>query len=90
MKLEWDPARARANRLKHDVSFEEAAECFGDRLAIVDEDERHPGRLILIGESKSCRLILTVFVEKTEDTIRIISARKATRRERKAYEEADF
>ncbi|MBA3461876.1 MAG: BrnT family toxin [Deltaproteobacteria bacterium] len=89
MKFEWDPAKARANRIKHDVSFDEAAECFGDPLAIVDDDRRHPDRMVLIGESRSCRLVLTVFVDKHTEVIRIISARKATRRERRAYEEAD-
>ena len=90
MRFEWNPAKAQANHRKHDVSFEEASECFRDPLAVVDEDPRHPERFVLIGESRSCRLILTIFAERDDDTIRIISARKATPRERRQYEEADF
>jgi uncharacterized DUF497 family protein len=90
VRFEWDSAKAQANHRKHDVSFEEASECFRDPLAVVDEDRRHPGRLVLIGESRSCRLILTIFAEIDNDTIRIISARKATPRERRQYEESDF
>jgi uncharacterized DUF497 family protein len=91
VRFEWDPAKARENRRKHDVSFEEAVECFEDRLAMILEDVASPGRLILVGMSRSSRLILTVFVEKHEaETIRIISARKATRGERRRYEEGNF
>jgi uncharacterized protein len=86
VRFEWDPAKARINRIKHDVTFEEAAECFGDPLAVMDDDPAHPGRFILLGESRSCRLILTVFAQRIDDTIRIISARKATPRERRTYE----
>ena len=51
------------------------------------DDRNDPDRFVLIGQSSTSRLILTVFAVKTEDTIRIISARKATRRERRIYEE---
>lgn len=55
------------------------------------EDAATPDRMILVGLSRSSRLILTVFVEKHDrETIRIISARKATRGERRKYEEGDF
>lgn len=74
---------------KHGVTFEEAAECFEDPLALVLDEARYPERLILIGESRQRRLIFTVYVEKHTATIRIISARRATRRERRRYEEAD-
>ena len=90
VRFEWDPKKAQANRRKHGVSFEEAAECFADPLGMVLQDPRHAERLILIGESRACRLILTVFVEKTElGTVRIVNARKATRPERRRYEQGD-
>lgn len=87
MRFEWDPGKAAINRRKHGVAFEEAAECFEDPLALVLDDPRSPDRLILIGESRKRRLVFTVYVEKETATIRIISARRATRRERSRYEE---
>jgi uncharacterized DUF497 family protein len=89
VRFEWDPSKAASNRRKHGVAFEEAAECFEDSLALVLDEPRQPGRFILIGESKRRRLVFTVYVEKTTATIRIISARLATRRERKRYEEEE-
>ena len=90
MRFEWDPGKAAANVRKHAVSFEEAAECFSDPLALVVDEPRHPERLILIGISKRRRLIFTVYAERDAATIRIISARRATRLERRHYEEADI
>jgi len=87
VRFEWDPAKAARNARKHAVSFEEARECFGDPLALVIDEPRHPDRLILIGESRSARLIFTVYAERSAGVIRIISARKATRRERRRYEQ---
>ena len=89
MRFDWDPAKAATNARKHGVTFEEAAECFEDPLALVLDEPRHPDRLVLIGESRRSRLIFTVYVEKAMATIRIISARRATRRERRRYEEDD-
>ena len=90
MRFEWDPRKAQSNKRKHDVGFDEAAECFADSLAMVLTDHRHPDRLILIGQSMASRLIFTVYAERGADVIRIISARKATRAERKKYEEGEF
>jgi uncharacterized DUF497 family protein len=90
VRFEWHPSKAAANQRKHDVGFEEAAECFADPLALVFDEARYPDRLILIGESQRRRLIFSVFVEKHEDVIRIISARKATAAERRRYEEGTF
>jgi hypothetical protein len=87
VRFEWDPSKAATNRRKHGVTFEEAAECFEDRLALVLDDPRYPDRLILIGESRKRRVVFTVYVEKDTATIRIISARRATRHERSRYEE---
>lgn len=89
VRFEWDPGKAALNQRKHGVGFEEAAECFEDPLALVLDEPRYPERLILIGESRRRRLVFTVFAEKEMATIRIISARLATRRERRRYEEED-
>ena len=89
MRFEWDSSKAATNQRKHRVSFEEAAECFEDPLALVLDEPRDPDRLILIGESRKRRLIFTVFAERETATIRIISARLATRNERRRYEEAE-
>ena len=89
MRFEWDPAKAALNKRKHGVTFEEASECFHDPLAIVLDEPAHPERLILIGQTRRLRLIFTVFVERRVGSIRIISARLATRRERRAYEETE-
>lgn len=85
--FEWDDGKAKANLEKHDVSFEEAMTVFLDQLALPLQDAAAPDRLILIGESSLNRILLVVFAEKIGAIIRIISARRATRRERKAYEE---
>ncbi len=89
VRFEWDPVKAATNVRKHGVSFQEAAECFEDPLALVLDEPRAPERLILIGTSRSHRLIYTVYAERTAAMIRIISARKATVRERREYEEGD-
>lgn len=89
MRFEWDPVKAASNQRKHGVSFQEAAECFEDRLALVLDEPRYPDRLILIGASRQHRMIFTVYAEKSVAVIRIISARKATQRERREYEEGN-
>ena len=90
MRFEWDPSKAAANKRKHGVSFEEAAECFQDPLAMIVEDSRYLERFILIGASLRRRLIFTVYVERDAALIRIVSARRATAGERKKYEEGDY
>ena len=88
--FEWDAAKARTNLQKHRITFEEAATVFLDDLAVPYEDPGHPERVILIGMSLRSNLLLVVFAERGGgETIRIISARRATRRERRAYEEGD-
>jgi uncharacterized DUF497 family protein len=87
--FEWDQAKAEANRQKHGVAFDDAVAVFQDPLAKVHADPRHSAheaREIIIGHSGSGRLLLVAFTERG-GKIRIISARAATRRERKAYEE---
>lgn len=91
VRFEWDPKKAQENARKHGVSFEEASECFADENALDLEDAAHPERLILIGVSAVARLVFTVYaLRERGDIIRIISARKATRNERRTYEEGDF
>ncbi|MET0488260.1 MAG: BrnT family toxin [Candidatus Rokuibacteriota bacterium] len=88
MQFEWDAAKAARNLAKHDVSFDEASTVFGDPLAGTIPDPRHSSeepRFITVGRSTSQRLITVAHVER-EDHIRIISARRATRRERRHYE----
>lgn len=88
--FEWDPAKAASNLKKHKVSFEEASTVFGDPLAITIEDPGHsrPGeeRFVTVGWSEGGRTVVVVHFD-ADDSIRIISARVATRRERYQHEE---
>jgi uncharacterized DUF497 family protein len=87
--FEWDRKKARTNARKHGVTFEEAQTVFADPTAVVFYDECHSDdelRDIAIGHSVAGRLLLVSFTER-EGVYRIISARKADRRERKRYEE---
>jgi hypothetical protein len=76
---------------KHDVTFfEEAMTVFLDELAVPFEEGDHSDRLVLVGESQLGRTVLVVFTERVASgIIRIISARRATKRERRAYAEGD-
>ena len=88
LQFEWDPKKAEANLAKHGISFEEAITVFADPLARIFNDEEHSGderREIIIGHSAQQNLVLVSFTG--DDTVRILSARKATKRERKDYEE---
>jgi len=89
MKIEWDPRKARSNVKKHGVSFEEAATALSDPLAATGADPDHSikeDRFVTFGVSKVGQLLLVSHTEE-RDTIRIISVRKATKGERKIYEE---
>jgi uncharacterized DUF497 family protein len=91
LKFEWDANKARENIKKHGVSFEEASTVFGDLLALTIYDPLHSeeeDRFVTLGESEKRRLIVVSFTDRDE-RIRIISARVATRRERKDYEKGD-
>jgi uncharacterized DUF497 family protein len=87
VRFGWDPEKAAANLRKHGVSFGEAASVFADPLALYSEDPNHPERTRVIGASARPRLLFCVFVERDEDDLRIISARKVTPHERRRYEE---
>jgi len=89
MSYEWDPAKAESNRLKHGVDFEEAKTAFHDPFFVIFEDPNHSTeerRLLLLGQSGKDRLLVVSHTER-RGTIRLISARKATKRERNVYEE---
>lgn len=89
LKFEWDRKKAASNLSKHHVPFEVALTAFGDPLARIFDDEEYSikeQREIIIGHSVKRRLLVVCFTAQ-EDSVRIFSARKATRRERKDYEE---
>jgi uncharacterized DUF497 family protein len=88
--FEWSAEKAAINRRKHGVSIEEAETVFDDSMAYTQPDEAHSNdeqREWLIGYSDSNRLLVIAFVQRTANRIRIISARRATKRERTIYEE---
>ncbi len=92
LHFEWDDKKARANLKNHGVSFDESKTVFIDPLARIFDDVVHSAkedREIIIGHSLNNRLLLVCFTER-EDIIRIISARKATKKERNDYEENVF
>jgi len=87
--FEWDTDKAKKNKSVHGVTFDEASTSFKDTLSLTIYDPLHSNeeeRLILIGNSYKNRLLVIVHTERG-DKIRIISARKATKKERKQYEE---
>ncbi len=89
MEFEWDPQKAVRNLAKHGISFHEAATVFGDARAITFSDPDHSheeDRFLTIGMSNSNRLLIVSHTDREERT-RIISARRAVRREREIYDE---
>jgi uncharacterized DUF497 family protein len=90
IEFEWSSAKARANLKKHDVSFEEAQSVFYDEYARQFDDDAHSDneeRFIMLGMSIQSRVLVVCHCERSSgDIVRIISARKATRKERKFYE----
>lgn len=87
-RFEWDPAKAESNFQKHGVLVAEACTVFDDPFMLAFEDHEHSRgefRFRAMGRSIKSRLLVVVYTERG-DVIRIISAREATRRERKAYE----
>ena len=89
--FEWDPAKAAGNLVKHAVSFEEAKTVFNDPMFITFVDDEHSHdeeRYITLGISGRGRLLVVAHTERRE-RIRIISARKATRKEAGYYETTD-
>jgi uncharacterized DUF497 family protein len=86
----WDSKKNKTNKSKHKVTFEDAESCFFDPMHILINDPDHSQdeeRMVLLGMSSKSRLLIVVHAEIVEDEIRIISARKADKKERKSYEE---
>jgi uncharacterized protein len=88
--FEWDATKAKANWRKHGVNFDEASTVFEAELASIFPDPGHSRsefRELVVGHSVLGRLLFVSFVERPNGRVRIISARKATRREQKDYAE---
>jgi uncharacterized protein len=91
LEFEWDPVKAELNLKEHRVSFDEATTVFRDTLSITISDPDHSDsedRFIDIGMSHRMQMLVVSYTER-KDKIRIISARRATKAERKNYEETD-
>ena len=89
LNFEWDEKKAKTNATKHGVGFEEAATVFADPLSLTIPDPAHSQteeRFIILGKSHTGKLLVVCHTERG-DNLRIISARRANRRERKNYEE---
>ena len=92
--FDWDPGKAKRNRAKHKISFEEAMTIFYDPMALTIYDDDHSAdedRWVTLGLSRSTRLLLVVHthIERSEDEIliRLISARRPTQSEARQYEQ---
>ena len=87
--FEWDSAKAKANLKKHGISFEEAQSVFYDEFAVQFFDEEHSSdeeRFLMLGMSVDTNLLIVCHCERSDGSvIRIISARKATRKEQAFY-----
>ena len=89
MQFAWDPKKAASNLRDHKVTFEEASSVFGDSLAITFDDPDHSegeSHILTFGLSEQGRLLVVSHTER-RGVVRIISARRATRAERRIYEE---
>jgi uncharacterized DUF497 family protein len=89
MRFEWDPSKAATNLAKHAVAFEEAVAVFYDPLATTFTDPDHSigeSRLVTFGYSSQKRLLVVSHIERA-DAVRLISARVATSREKRRYED---
>jgi uncharacterized DUF497 family protein len=89
LSFEWDLQKNTSNRRKHGISFEEAQTVFADEYALFMSDPDHSieeDRFILLGLSANLRILVVCHCyRESDDVIRIISARKATRSEQKQY-----
>jgi uncharacterized protein len=85
--FEWDEAKAKENLEKHGIDFADAATVFSDTMALTipDPASEEEGRFVTLGTDALERLLVVAYTWR-EDRIRLISARKATRRERRQYE----
>ena len=91
LTFEWDGRKAATNQQKHGVSFEEAITVFSDPLARFLPDEPHSSsedRFVLLGRSSADRFLAVMFTDRGAERVHLFSARQATRRERRQYEES--
>ena len=89
MNYEWDPNKAKSNYMKHGIRFADAVGVFEDENAItIEDDHQKEDRFIIIGRDFLSRILVVVYTFR-DIVIRIISARRATARERKMYEEQE-
>ncbi|HEU5016028.1 MAG TPA: BrnT family toxin [Roseiflexaceae bacterium] len=87
MNYEWNPQKAIANLQKHGISFADAVAVFSDTLALtIVDDSTNEERFVTLGMDAFGQVLVVVYAWRGEHTIHIISARKATRVERKQYE----
>lgn len=89
MRFEWDPKKEESNRTRHGILFSEAIRVFDDPMVLIASDPKHSireKRCWLIGETDLGKTIVVVFTEREGGVTRIISARPASRRERRIYE----
>jgi uncharacterized DUF497 family protein len=88
MQYEWDPKKQQANLKKHGVSFEDAIEALNCGLVIVLKEDSDSGeeRYVYLGMCKKLNILVVVVAYPEEEITRIISARKANKKERKFYE----
>ena len=92
VRFEWDPDKAALNLETHGVSFEEASSVFGNPLAVTFFDPDHSDdedRYLTFGRSQENRLLAVVHTDR-ESTMRLISAREVSRKERQQYEQGDW
>lgn len=91
MRFEWDPAKAASNILKHDVAFETAIEVWDDPLHVIIFDRVEGGeerwRAFGLVDAVAMLVVVHSYPDQDDERVRIISARKATKSERKVYEE---
>jgi len=89
LRFTWDPKKAATNRRKHGVDFEEAESVFADEMALLLHDPDHSQaevRFLLLGLSQRLRILVVAHaVRAGGDELRLISARKATKAERRQY-----
>ena len=92
MRIEWDPAKDRLNRKRHRLAFEQAAELFrsgADYLEIYDEEHSdQEDRFVAVGRIQQ-GVIVVVYTEREDEVVRIMSARMATKKERRRYAESE-
>ena len=88
LQFEWDERKARANLAKHGVTFEEAATVFGDAVALTIPDPAHSAaelRFVTLGRAVGGKMLVVIHTERGDNLLRLISARPASRKERRQY-----